>query len=161
MEKLNIIYVDDQREVLLTLSKDLQVFEKHCTVEECESADEAMELIDEIDKAGDHVAVIISDHIMPGASGVEFLTRINKDPRFRQTRKMLLTGLATHQDTIEAINQAGIDKYIEKPWKSDDLVKAVKVLLTHYIFSKGLDYEGLTPVLDQLTLLDYLQRRVD
>ena len=64
MDNLNIIYVDDQREVLSTLSKDLQVFEKLLSVEECESADEAFDLINEIDKAGDHLAIIISDYII-------------------------------------------------------------------------------------------------
>lgn len=160
MDKLYIIYVDDQREVLSTLSKDLQVFEQYVSVEECESANEALELIDEIDSAGDHLAVIISDHIMPGISGVQFLTQINTDERFRFTRKMLLTGQATHQDTITAINQANIGKYVEKPWKSETLVEGVKVLLTHYIFSAGLDYETYTPILDQATLYSYLQRKV-
>ena len=160
MDKLYIVYVDDQREVLSTLSKDLQLFEKRCSVEECESANEALELIDEIDAAGDHLAVIISDHIMPGLSGVEFLTQINKDHRFLNTRKVLLTGQATHQDTITAINQANIEKYFEKPWKSEELVEGIKELLTHYVFRAGLDYERYTEVLHQPTLLEYLQRKV-
>lgn len=160
MDKLNIIYVDDQREVLTTLSKDLQVFEKFVNIEECESADEAMELINEIDSAGDHLAVLISDHIMPGISGVQFLSQINNDSRFRITKKVLLTGQATHQDTITAINQANIEKYIEKPWKSETLIDGVKVLLTHYIFNAGLDYQPYAQILDQPTLLAYLQRNV-
>jgi two-component system chemotaxis response regulator CheY len=159
MDKLNIIYVDDQREVLSTLSKDLEVFEKYLNLEECESADEAIELINEIDAAGDLVAVIISDHIMPGKTGVEFLIDIHNDGRFSQTRKMLLTGQATHQDTITAINQAHIEKYIEKPWTSEDLVESVKILLTHYILESGIAYEKYTPILHQATLFDVLQKR--
>jgi two-component system chemotaxis response regulator CheY len=97
---------------------------------------------------------------MPGISGVEFLSKINNDSRFRHTRKMLLTGQATHQDTITAINQASIEKYIEKPWKSEELVEDVKILLTHYLFSAGIDYEAYSSVLHQQTLLGYLQRNV-
>lgn len=160
MDKLNIIYVDDQREVLSTLSKDLQVFEKFIAVEECESANEALNLINEIDSAGDFVAVLISDHIMPGISGVEFLSQINSDGRFSLTKKILLTGQATHQDTITAINQASIEKYIEKPWNSGALVEAVKILLTRYIFDAGLDHTRYTSVTDQATVLDYLKDRV-
>lgn len=158
MDKLNIIYVDDQREVLSTLSKDLEIFEKYLVVEECESAREALDLINEIDKAGDFVAVIISDHIMPGMSGVDFLTEITTDGRFDHTRKMLLTGQATHQDTIMAINQAHIEKYIEKPWKSGEFVEAVKVLLTHFVMTAGIDYKKYSPVLHQPTLLNYLHK---
>jgi two-component system chemotaxis response regulator CheY len=87
MDKLNIIYVDDQREVLSTLSKDLEVFEKYFSVEECESADEALELVNELDASGGLIALIISDHIMPGKSGVDFLIEINNDGRFGQTKK--------------------------------------------------------------------------
>jgi len=87
MDKLNIIYVDDQREILSTLSKELQCFEKYVNVEECESAAEALELINEIDCAGNLVAVIISDHIMPGKNGVEFLTEIHKDGRLVRPKK--------------------------------------------------------------------------
>jgi two-component system chemotaxis response regulator CheY len=158
MDKLAIIYVDDQREVLNTLSKDLQVFENLITLEECESAQEAMDVIDELDAAGDHVAVIVSDHIMPGKNGVEFLTDIKTDGRFPLTKKMLLTGQATHQDTITAINNAGIEKYIEKPWESEDIVIAVKELLTLYVISAGIDYEKYISVLDLPSILSYLKK---
>jgi len=160
MDKLNIIYVDDQREVLSTLSKELQYFEKYVTIEECESAAEALEVINDIDNAGDQVAVIISDHIMPGKNGVEFLTDIHNDGRFGKTKKMLLTGQATHQDTIAAINYAHIEKYLEKPWKSERLIDDVKILLTQFIFDAGLDYSHYMAILHQPTLLENLQSKV-
>ncbi|MDA3891659.1 MAG: response regulator [Salinivirgaceae bacterium] len=160
MDKLTIIYVDDQREVLSTISKDLQVFEKYVALEECESAHEALALLDDIEGEGDHVAVIISDHIMPGKNGVEFLAEVDTDVRFPQTKKMLLTGQATHQDTIRAINTAGIENYIEKPWDAENLVDSVKILLTKYIFSVGIDYQSYSPILHQPTLLNYLSKQV-
>lgn len=158
MDKLYIIYVDDQREVLSTLSKDLEVFEALINVEECESADEALELINEIDASGDHICVLISDHIMPGKNGVEFLTEIHNDGRFSLTKKMLLTGQATHQDTITAINQARIEKYIEKPWESVDVVSDIKVLLTQYIFDAGIEYTKYMAIMDQTTIFQHLQK---
>jgi two-component system chemotaxis response regulator CheY len=160
MDKLNIIYVDDQREILSTLSKELQYFEKHIVIEECESADEALDVMNEIDGAGNHVAVIISDHIMPGKNGVEFLTEVHNDGRFNKTKKMLLTGQATHQDTIAAINYAHIEKYLEKPWTSERLIDDVKILITQFIFDTGLDYSKYMPILHQGTLLDNLKSSV-
>lgn len=158
MEKLTILYVDDQREVLNTLSKDLQLFDDLVNIEACESADEALELMNDIDDEGDYVAVIISDHIMPGKNGVEFLTEIQNDERFLCTQKMLLTGQATHQDTITAINNANIQKYLEKPWKSEDIQEDVKILLTQFIVQKGIDYEKYMSILHQPTLLNHLKR---
>ena len=52
MEKLNIICIDDQREVLATLGKDLEPLETHCEMLSCESAEEAGEVLEELDAAG-------------------------------------------------------------------------------------------------------------
>ena len=115
-------------------------------------------MIEDIDSAGDYLAVVISDHIMPGTTGVDFLISLKKDPRFRNTKKVLLTGLATHQDTIEAINKAQLDKYIEKPWKKEDLLHKIRVLLTSYMVEEGIDYDAYMDVLDAETLYELLRK---
>jgi len=132
MQKPIIICVDDQREVLATLKKDLEEFIELFKIEYCESAEEANELIEEIDENGDHLVLLICDHIMPVSNGIDFLIEVDKDIRFTKTQKLLLTGLATHQDTIVAINSASIDFYVEKPWESKNLVGAVKNLIIKF-----------------------------
>ena len=81
MQKPNIVCVDDQREVLATLKKDLEGFTDFFKIEYCESAEEANEVIEEIDGNGDHLALLICDHIMPVSNGIDFLI-----PIFRQNR---------------------------------------------------------------------------
>lgn len=157
MEKLYILCVEDQREVLNTISSQLEVFEQHVILEECESAAEAEELIEEIDAKGDYVAIVISDHVMPGKSGVELLTTLHNDSRFEDTKKILLTGQATHMDTIKAINMAGIDYYIEKPWKAVDLINKVSNLLTQFVIKKGIPYEEMAEVLNKEKLFQLLK----
>ena len=49
MDKLYIICVDDQREVLNALTEDLEVFEKYLKIEECESVNEALDVMEEVD----------------------------------------------------------------------------------------------------------------
>ncbi len=152
MAKPNIICVDDQRDILATLKKELQFFRDHIKIYYCESAAEAEKILDDIDANGEHAAVIICDHVMPGKSGVEFLGEVNNDIRFKKTKKLLLTGLATHEDTIEAINKAKIDGYVGKPWETHDFINKVRTLLTEYILEEGLDYNEFITVLDQDTL---------
>lgn len=152
MDKLYIICVDDQREVLSAVMKDLQPLSQYFLLEECESAEECEELLDELDSSGAHVALVISDHIMPGRSGVELLTQLAGDSRFAATRKVLLTGQATHRDTIEAVNAARIDHYFEKPWDPDELLAVSRRLLTEYALGQRLDYEPYAAALDQATL---------
>jgi two-component system chemotaxis response regulator CheY len=157
MEKLNLICVDDQREVLSAVVQDLEVLGRWLNIEECESADEALDLMDEIDAEGDFVAVVVSDHVMPQKTGVELLAEISDDSRFLYTKKVLLTGQATHSDTIEAINSARIESYFEKPWNADKLVDTVRALASEFIFDKGLDYEQFHGELDQQVLLSRLR----
>src|SRR5690606_9591000 len=158
MENIVIIVIEDQREVLRAIGKDLVVLEGGFLVEECESTAEARQVMDAIDAAGDHIALIISDQVMPNQNGVDFLIEVHDDNRFTGTRKMLLTGLATHRDTIEAINKASIDKYISKPWKTDELIDSVKTLVTEFILEKGIDYARYLDLLDKQVLFDNLRK---
>ncbi len=152
MAKPNIVCIDDQREVLATIKKDLQFFDQVLTINDCESAAEAEGLLDDLSADGEQVALVICDHIMPGENGVEFLIRLSKDKRFKHTKKMLLTGLATHSDTIKAINEAHVDFYIEKPWDEEEFFNATKRLITQYVIDAGIDYSDMADYLDQSTL---------
>ncbi len=144
-----ILCIDDQREVLSAVVKDLEIFEKSFEIMQAESVKEAKELINEADSHGEKIALVICDHIMPQENGITFLGEFNSDSRFRTTKKILLTGLASHQDTIDAINVASIDSYIEKPWDGDDLISKVKRMLTLFILSEGIDATKFLSLLDQ------------
>ncbi|MCR9931073.1 response regulator [Vibrio antiquarius] len=157
MEKLNVICVDDQREVLSAVLQDLEPLHQWLNFEDCESAGEVLELMDELDAEGEMIALIISDHVMPGKTGVELLTEVSQDSRFVRTRKVLLTGQATHTDTINAINSAGIDRYFEKPWQASQLIECVRNLVTQYIFDMGLDYTQYHEHLDQSVVFERLR----
>ena len=129
MSKPVILCVDDQREVLSAIRREMSVFESDYELVESESAREAEEVLNELNDANQTVALVICDHIMPGENGVDFLARINHDSRNKNIRKILLTGLASQQDTIKAINEAQIDYYLEKPWNSEELVSIVRKLI--------------------------------
>jgi two-component system chemotaxis response regulator CheY len=137
MKKLWVICVDDQREVLSNVVRDLAPLNEWLEIDECESAEEVIALIDEMDSKGICPALIISDHLMPGKNGVELLTELQGDGRFPHLKKILLTGQATHQDTIQAINHAHIDFYFEKPWLAEKLRDMCRRLLTDYLFESG------------------------
>lgn len=157
MEKINIICVDDEREVLESVSRDLDYFSDMFNIEECESASECLALLEELDAQQEYVALIISDHIMPEKSGVELLTEVAMDNRFLGTKKLLLTGLATQADTIQAINNAKLDNFLEKVWDPKELLQMVKELITEYIVEKGIDYEEYIEKLDAPTLYRLLK----
>lgn len=130
MSKPVILCVDDQREVLSAVRRELNPFESDYEIIESESAREAEEVLNELNDSNQTIALIICDHIMPGENGVDFLARMNQNSRFNKTRKILLTGLASQQDTIKAINEAQVDFYLEKPWNTEELVNIVQKLIS-------------------------------
>ncbi len=159
MKKFQIICIDDQREVLAAVQRDLAFFEDVCEINECESAAEAEELLEEFYAEEKPVMVIICDHIMPGENGVDFLARLKEDDRFSNIFTILLTGLATHKDTIDAINKAKINHYIEKPWQKEDLLKKIKMLFTLFILQKGYNFHDYKKYIDQDILLKHMHKQ--
>jgi len=157
MERPVIICVDDQREVLTSIVRDLNPLRDSVRIEECESAAEANALLDELEVDGTPVALIVCDHIMPGTTGVDFLTQLLGERRFPHTKRLLLTGQATHKDTIDAINNARIDYYIEKPWAPAQLLDVCRRLITDFLFDTGLYTDEFRAFADPKVLLARLK----
>ena len=157
--KPNIICIDDQREILATLEKDMEPFSVCFSLLYCESTGEAKEEIESLYAHGTPIPLVICDHIMPNQNGIDFLIELNRDIRFKNMFKILLTGLATHRDTIDAINQANIDYYIEKPWNEKDLHAVVKKMLTRFMVREGFDYNACGGIIDPETLYEALNEK--
>ncbi|MBF0300050.1 MAG: response regulator [Oligoflexia bacterium] len=110
--KRSILIVDDEDEIRKAISHNLSSF---YTVYSAESADKGVE---EFKKHPD-IGVIISDHKMPGKSGLEFAAEIRRIDPFIPI--LLLTGHQEHEKVIAAMNAGYINKYFEKPFPSKKL----------------------------------------
>ncbi|KOO16776.1 chemotaxis protein CheY [Vibrio xuii] len=148
MNKYLILCVDDEREVLDSVIQDLDCFEEYFLLEAAESVQEAKQLIDECNKQDIKLALIVCDHIMPDQTGIQFLIELNEQPDTAATRKLLLTGQAGLEDTVEAVNHSSLDFYIAKPWRGDELRQAVKQQLTTYIIDNEQDLIPWAAALD-------------
>lgn len=148
MNKYLILCVDDEREVLDSVIQDLDCFEDQFVLEPAESVKEAKEVIEESLQQGVKLAVILCDHIMPEQTGIQFLIELNNDPHTQTTRKLLLTGQAGLEDTVEAVNHSSLDFYIAKPWRGDELRKIVKDQLTTYLIANEANLMPWASVLD-------------
>ena len=125
MSKLAILCVDDETIILNSLRRQLkQAFSDSYVYESAESADEAFEIIQELEEEGNDVIVIVSDWLMPGMKGDEFLTKVHQD--HPKVVKILLTGQADADAISRAQEEANLHQYLAKPWKSDELVKCIR-----------------------------------
>ena len=120
MKKSVIICVDDEPMVLDSLKIELKrAIGAECLIETAENGQDTLELIDELLADGHSIAVVISDHYMPGIKGDELLTRIHA--RLPDTLKIMLTGQADLEAVGNAIRHAKLYRYIAKPWQTEDL----------------------------------------
>ncbi len=133
-----IVCVDDEQAVLNQLSTQLtRRFGATHVVECAESAEEALHLIEEIFAAGDRVEVLICDQVMPGMKGDRFLETVHAV--HPEVMKVLLTGQGGLDSAIRAINHAGLDRYIEKPWEAEDLAMSIHSLLAQHRLRRDLE----------------------
>jgi response regulator RpfG family c-di-GMP phosphodiesterase len=75
-------------------------------------------------------AVIISDHHMPGVTGLEFLGQA-KEIQPDATR-ILITAVLSLDMVIDAINKGEIYRFIVKPWLREELLATVKSAVQRY-----------------------------
>lgn len=78
----------------------------------------------QIESDGLEPDIIVSDFLMPGMDGIQFLSAAKK--KLPQATLILLTGYADKENAIAAINEAGIYKYLEKPWDNQDLLQTLQ-----------------------------------
>ena len=124
----HIICVDDEEGILTALRQQLgRRFGDECEISVAQSAKDALELVEELQRENEPVAVVIADQIMPGMKGVELLEEIHRLSPL--TTKVLLTGQAGLDAVVTAINRAGLNRYISKPWDEPDLRLTVESLL--------------------------------
>jgi thioredoxin reductase (NADPH) len=115
MAKPAIITVDDDPEVLRAVERDLRrKYAADYRILRADSGSAALEIVRELQIRNASVALFLVDQRMPQMSGVEFLEQAIK--LFPEAKRVLLTAYADTDAAIAAINEAGINHYLLKPW---------------------------------------------
>ena len=80
-----------------------------------------------------------------------------RDPFPLAGRTVLVTGQADQSDTIRAVNQAGLDYYIGKPWNPEELQTVVRDQLTEYVLESGVNPLPYVSVLDGVRVMEAIR----
>jgi DNA-binding NtrC family response regulator len=108
--------VDDEPSVVEGL--ELRLRSKAFRVMTATSAARALEVMSQHE-----VAVVVSDERMPGMPGSEFLTVVART--FPETARIILTGQASVEAAMKAINEAKVSHFLTKPCDA----KALRALI--------------------------------
>ncbi len=125
MPKPVILCVDDEKVILESLKIQIkQAFHDRYIYEAAESADEALEILAELEGDNVPILVIVSDWLMPGMKGDEFLIKVHQN--YPRIVKIMLTGQADESAIEKAIHEANLYACLSKPWDSNTLVDTIK-----------------------------------
>ena len=118
-----ILFVDDDQKILNGISRQ---FEDDLDLETCNNPVEALELV----RKQGPFAVVVSDMRMPEMTGVELLMQVRE--LAPETVRIMLTGYADVQVTMDAVNEGNIFRFLSKPCKNEVLENAVRDGLEQY-----------------------------
>ena len=117
LESPRALFVDDDAHVLASIASALH--RQRFAVLTAGSPADALSLLDR-----ERVAVVVSDEQMPLMSGTEFLGEVRR--RHPHIVRMVLSGAADAQAITNAVNRAGVFRYLLKPCTPADLTLAVE-----------------------------------
>jgi thioredoxin reductase (NADPH) len=144
MPKPVLLTVDDDREVLRAIERDLRRnYASEYRVLRAESGQAALEILRELKLRNNSVALFLVDQRMPGLSGVEFLEQaIDLYP---DAKRVLLTAYADTDAAIAAINEVGVNHYLLKPWDppQENLYPVLDDLLEDWQAAFPPQFEGI------------------
>lgn len=128
MPRAAILCVDDEAFVLQSLKEQLRRrFGGRFLYETASDASEAWDVIDELCGDGIEVVLIVSDWLMPGVRGDEFLIQVHR--RHPRVACVMLTGQADDEAIERARRDAALRACLHKPWDEAELTAVVEAAL--------------------------------
>jgi thioredoxin reductase (NADPH) len=159
-----ILAVDDEPAVLAAVARDLRRgFGERYRILRATSGPEALEILQEVRRRGDQVAMLLADQRMPGMPGTDYLVQART--LVPDAKRVLLTAYADTEAAIAAINEVALDFYLLKPWDppEEQLFPVVEDLLTTWESGAALEAGGVRVIghrfsRDSHELRDFLAR---
>lgn len=149
MGAYNILLVDDEPKVTDALRRVLHG--KSFKVFVANSANDALGVL-----AEEQIDVVVSDELMPGVSGSEFLGIVCA--RYPNTVRIMLTGHPNLDTALRAINMGHIYRFLTKPCGGPELSLAIRQGIQHRDLSSH-SQSLLDAVRRQNTVLEELEKR--
>jgi len=119
-----VLLVDDEPRILDGIRRTLH------GLYELETASSGAAGLAVIAAAPEPYAVIVSDMMMPGMNGAEFLAKAHDASP--DTVQMILSGQADLNSTIAAVNDGNLFRFLTKPCEGADLMRAMTAAIGQY-----------------------------
>ena len=118
-----ILIVDDEASVVAGITRQ---FRKEFNLVPANGGEESLDLIE----SEGPFAVVVSDYRMPGMDGIQFLAQVRE--RSPDSVRVMLTGQADFDTSINAVNEGRIFRFLTKPCPPDVLSKTLHAAIDQY-----------------------------
>ncbi|HHU90798.1 MAG TPA: response regulator [Clostridiaceae bacterium] len=123
-----IVCVDDDEMILISLKQELIAhFNGRYRYESALNAEEALDLIDELVADKIYIILVITDWLMPGMNGDEFLMKVHE--KYPEIQTLVITGYADILAVSKARQRINLSGVITKPWNSDELIQKIETVI--------------------------------
>jgi response regulator RpfG family c-di-GMP phosphodiesterase len=131
-----VLFVDDEQSIRNAIERMyLERDDVRCLF--AASGPEGLEIL-----TREEVWVVVSDYLMPGMRGIEFLSKargLRPD-----TIRIMMTAYADLSIAIDAINKSEAYRFVTKPWNNKELMDTVDEALMRYQLIQSLGTEDET-----------------
>jgi len=117
-----VLLVDDEVNILNGLRRSLR--KEPYEVLTAQSAKEALAILSQ-----NKIALILSDHCMPGTSGIELLSQVRE--KYPETIRIILTGQSDMATALDAINKSAVFRFLLKPLNDVELIYLIRDIFDH------------------------------
>lgn len=121
-KKFNVLYVDDE---VSNLNVFKSTFRRAYNIYTAESAKEGLNILDRI-----QIDLVLTDQRMPEINGVEFLKKVLL--KYPEPNRILITAYTDFKALKDAVNDAKIFQYIQKPWEEKEIRLIIENALEIY-----------------------------
>ena len=128
MSRGTIVLVDDDPGALDIMRRTLeQAVRDDLEIVAAASSEEGLGTLYRIRSEGKQLDLVITSQSLPGIPGTRFLEIVQS--QFPGVIKILVSERPNLEEAIYAFNNAGLDRYVAKPWEPEDLKFTVTSLL--------------------------------
>lgn len=149
MSEITVLFVDDEQAILKSYRRLLRKEDYRILTAGC--GEEAVNMLAEFE-----VHVLVTDQQMPGLSGSQLLTHARET--YPDLVRVTISGYACADAVSEALQAGAIDRFLVKPWKTDDLRTSLQQCVQQYrqsteVRSRAIQQGAVPEIVSRLTAL--------
>ncbi|MAJ37852.1 MAG: response regulator [Flavobacteriaceae bacterium] len=124
---MKVLLIEDDKIEQMKLQRVTSKFDMNLEITTAENGEQALEILSTLEE----VNLIVLDLNMPRMNGLEFLTELRKNEKWKYVPVIILT-TSSHKEDIQRAYRLGISGYLVKPLRYEDYSNLVSTMFNYW-----------------------------